>query len=176
MDSQKNDKKVNSPRQRRSPQSRSEQWNMHWQYLHPNVVQELLAWVEDASNSDALVKLREEACVLSSIEACLELPQGELTTPGFEMWVFLWHLSHKLSELYPASESKGRFNAQGLEFLIRVEGESLLTVLLAARHLEQWRYAISLRISSGELQKRLHEAGMDDVLQKRHINECLEKE
>ena len=71
--------------------------------------------------------------------------------------------SRRLSELYPPDESKGRFDCQGLEFLLRVEDESLLTVLLAAQHIRQWRFAISLHISAQELQAHIYEVTKEKI-------------
>ena len=141
----------------RKVSSSKQRWNAHWQPLDPLYVQELLEWLERLTNSSSEDAIRRIGEMLSGIPACLEFPMGELTTPGLSPWLLIWRSKQRLSDLYPQTESKGRYDCQGLEFLVRVEGESLLSVLLAAKHIRQWRFAISLHISSEQLQAHMHE-------------------
>src|SRR5437660_517546 len=115
--------------------AQTRRWNSGLHLLHPQLVQNLLAWLDDASTSYPEEVLRRVAGVLAEIEAVLESPMGELLQPKLKVWLLKWKSSNRLSDPYPPDESKGSFNAQGLEFLLRVEGESLLTVLLAAKNL-----------------------------------------
>jgi hypothetical protein len=144
---------ADSAKQINTPASR---WNTHWKILHPSFVQSLLQLLDQSATRPAMA--RRIGKILVETPACLEFPIGELMTPGLKPWLFIWYANQKLSDPYPPDGSKGRFNCQGLEFLIRIEDEPLLSLLLAAKHINQWRFAISLRISSQSLQAALRQA------------------
>lgn len=144
--------------------TRASHWYSGLHFIHPLLAQEWVSWLKAASFSYPEDVLRRVGTVLAETDAILEFPMGELNTLMLRPWLIRWRAANSLSELYPATESRGSFNAQGLEFLIRVEGESLVSILLAAQHIQQWRFAVSLRISPKELHDRILEAEKGDAV------------